>query len=339
MVGGVPFFSASSPASSAGRRVCELDQGSEDFFSPPRIPPAEKNDTERTPTIVEAKESATATLRTPLAADMEGILRKATRLYPQIQWMHCKEYSRAPSRVREMRGLFLEFEARAMELVGGGSQSFGNILVRSEALQVDGVENRKHVQADIERSLGIVDQITDDRIVFAEIAVVGDEPKDFIGEAGHGGKGFDFLIGEARRLEHGALDNFVVVADERTARFGATLHGELHALRDGHFREALNEGLPSGKVGFDRRCSFGKRRLINWSAWAVKFVELIFLIDGQRRGLFERGRQSGRFADAIKFFHQGLDSDGGKMPHHGNEIFSGAILVLHHGVAHAGLVR
>src|SRR6266852_1474222 len=128
-----------------------------------------------------------------------------------------------PSSVCEMRGLFLEFEARAMELVGCGAQSFGNILVRGEALQVDGVENRKHVQADIDRSLGIVDQITDERIVFAEIAVVGDEPKDFIGEAGHGGKGFDFLISEARRLEHGALDNFVVIADERASRFGAAL--------------------------------------------------------------------------------------------------------------------
>src|SRR6266850_4920873 len=205
MVGGVPFFSASSPASSAGRRVCELDQGSEDFFSPPRIPPAEKNDTERTPTIVEAKESATATLRTPLAADMEGILRKATRLYPQIQWMHCKEYSRAPSRVREMRGLLLEFEARAMELVGGGAQSFGNIFVRGETLQVDGVENRKHVQADIDRSLGIVDEIAHDRIVLAEIAVVGDESQDFIGEAGHRSKRLDFLIRQPRRLQYRAL--------------------------------------------------------------------------------------------------------------------------------------
>ena len=76
----------------------------------------------------------------------------------------------------EMRGLFLEFGACAVKLVRGGAQSFGNILVRGETLQVDGVENRKHVQADIERSLGIVDQITDDCIVFAEITVVGDEP-------------------------------------------------------------------------------------------------------------------------------------------------------------------
>jgi len=71
-------------------------------------------------------------------------------------------------------------------------------LFDSEALQVDGVENRKHVQADIERSLGIIESDYGRPYNFCEIAVVGDESKDFIGEAGHGGKGFDFLIGEAR---------------------------------------------------------------------------------------------------------------------------------------------
>ena len=72
-----------------------------------------------------------------------------------------------------------------MELVGGGAQSFGNIFVGGEAFQVDGVENRKHVQADIDWRLGIVDEIAHDRIVLAKIAVVGDESQDFIGEAGH----------------------------------------------------------------------------------------------------------------------------------------------------------
>src|SRR6266446_4455401 len=102
--------------------------------------------------------------------------------------MHGKEQDGAPTSMKEIDGLFLEFEARAMELVGRGAQSLGNILVCGEALQVDGVENRKHVQADIDRSLGIVDEVADDRIVLAEIAVVGDEPQDFIGEAGHRSK-------------------------------------------------------------------------------------------------------------------------------------------------------
>ena len=92
---------------------------------------------------------------------------------------------RSFARPGNARLLLLEFEARAMELVGGRAQSFGNIFVRGETLQVDGVENRKHVQADIDRSLGIVDEIAHDRVVLAEIAVVGDESQDFIGEAGH----------------------------------------------------------------------------------------------------------------------------------------------------------
>src|SRR6266403_323148 len=88
MVGGVPFFCVSSPARSAACRLCETDQGSEDFFSSPRIPPTGINDTERTPAVTKARENAIATLREPLAADMESILRKTTRLYPQNQWMH-----------------------------------------------------------------------------------------------------------------------------------------------------------------------------------------------------------------------------------------------------------
>src|SRR6266850_8555667 len=88
MAGGVPFFSASAPARSAACRLCETDQGSEDFFSSPRIPPAGKNDTEGTPAVSKSRKNTIATLRALLAADMESILRKATRLYPQNQWRH-----------------------------------------------------------------------------------------------------------------------------------------------------------------------------------------------------------------------------------------------------------
>ena len=126
--------------------------------------------------------------------------------------MHGKEQDGAPTGMEEIGGLFLEFGASAMELVGGAPQSFGNVLVRGEPLEVDGVENWKHMQADIERSLGIVDEIADDGIVFAEIAVVGDNSKDFIGEAGHRSKGLDFLIGKARRLQNRTLDHLVAIA-------------------------------------------------------------------------------------------------------------------------------
>src|ERR1700693_4058616 len=155
MAGGVPFFCVSSPARSAACRLCETDQGSEDFFSSPRIPPAGKNDTERTPAVSNARENTIAPLCEPLAADMESILRKTTRLYPQNQWMHGQKQDGAPTSRKEIDGLFLEFEARALKLVGGRAQSFRNVLVGGEALQIDGVQNRKHVQSDIERSLGI----------------------------------------------------------------------------------------------------------------------------------------------------------------------------------------
>src|SRR5258707_1364441 len=71
------------------------------------------------------------------------------------------------------------------------------------------------------------------------------------------------LIRDNNKVVHGALHNFVIVADERAARFGTALHGELHTLRDGHFREALNESLAPGKVGFRRSGGFGERRLID----------------------------------------------------------------------------
>src|SRR6267143_4119057 len=125
--------------------------------------------------------------------------------------MHGKEQGGTSTGMKENGGLFLEFEARAMELVGGGAQSLGNVLVRGEALQVDGVKNRQHVEADIERSLGIVDEIANDRIVFAEIAIVGDESKDFIGEAGHRSEGLDLPIRQPWGLQYRALDDLVVV--------------------------------------------------------------------------------------------------------------------------------
>ena len=95
--------------------------------------------------------------------------------------------------------LFFLFGAGALEFEGGGTQSLGNVFVGGEALEVHGVQDREHVESDVERRFGVVDQVADHGVVLAKIAVVGDETKDFVGEAGHGSEGFDFLIGEARR--------------------------------------------------------------------------------------------------------------------------------------------
>ena len=166
------------------------------------------------------------------------------------------------------------------------------------------------MHGDVKRRLGIVDEIADNGVVLAEIAVAGDEAKNLIGEAGHCREGFDFLVGEAGRLENRALDNFVVVANERAARLRAAFHGELHALRDSHFRQTLNQSLAPGKVRFNRSRGFRERGFVDEIVLAVKFVELIFLIRGQRGSMFESGGQCGRFGYAIEFLHQRLDAEG-----------------------------
>src|SRR5258708_36385500 len=93
--------------------------------------------------------------------------------------------------------LLFEFRARALEFHGRGAESFGNVLVGGEAVEIDGVEHGGHVDGDVERRLGIVDEVADNGGVLAEIAVTGDEAKNLIGEAGPGSEGFYFLVCEA----------------------------------------------------------------------------------------------------------------------------------------------
>jgi hypothetical protein len=45
--------------------------------------------------------------------------------------------------------LFLELGARALKFQGCGAESFGNILVSGETLEVDGVQHLKHVHGDV----------------------------------------------------------------------------------------------------------------------------------------------------------------------------------------------
>ncbi len=84
---------------------------------------------------------------------------------------------------------------------------------------------------------GLFKKIAHDGVVFSKFAVAGDQPKNFVREAGHGGESFDFLIREARRLQHGALHNLVRVANQRAPRLGSAFDRELHALRNAHLGE------------------------------------------------------------------------------------------------------
>src|SRR5579859_1761212 len=102
--------------------------------------------------------------------------------------------------------LLFVFGALALELKGSGTEGLRNVFVHGEPFEVDGVNHGQQMQRDVERELGVVDEIADDGVVFAEDAIGGDQAKNFVGKVGHGGEGFDFLVSEARGLEDGALD-------------------------------------------------------------------------------------------------------------------------------------
>ncbi|GAC1632464.1 MAG: hypothetical protein NVS9B14_05770 [Candidatus Acidiferrum sp.] len=192
------------------------------------------------------------------------------------------------------------------------------------------------MKGDVERELWIVDEIADDCIVFAEDAVVGDEAKDFIGEIGHRCEGLDFLIGKSRRLQYSALDDFVRVANEGAAGFGAAFDGELHALGDGHFGYLLKKGLTALNIGFGLGSGFGKVRFVGGTA--VHFVKKILLVrsDGGR-ALKSRG-ECERVADTPKVFEQSLNAHGREVLNDRNEEGSRAIFILNERLADAGLI-
>ena len=96
--------------------------------------------------------------------------------------------------------LSLVFLALTLEFVGCGAQGFGNVFVGAKFLEVERVEHGQHVQGDIQGRFGIVRQVAHDDVIFAEVAVLGDETQDFVGKAGHGREGLHFLVGQTRRL-------------------------------------------------------------------------------------------------------------------------------------------
>jgi len=81
--------------------------------------------------------------------------------------------------------------------------------------------------------------------------------------------------------------------NERAARLRAAFHGELHALRDGHFRQTLNQGLAPGKIGFNGSCGFRECGFVDEIVLAVKFVELILLLRRSTRKYVRERRPVG----------------------------------------------
>ena len=190
------------------------------------------------------------------------------------------------------------------------------------------LRRRWPANAVIKAKEGIVEEVADDRVILPEIAVPGNQTQNLIGEDGHRRKGLHFLVGQPRGLEDCALHDFVAVADERAPRVGAALDGVLHALGDGHFGDALDESLTPRGVGFGHGGGFRKGGFINRMPRTVKFVELILLLDGQRRAMLERRCEGGRFADAIEFFHERLDAESRQVADGENQKFGRAIFIF-----------
>ena len=223
-----------------------------------------------------------------------------------------------------------------MELESCGAERFRDVFVGCEFLEVRGVKHGEHVEGNVERRFGIVHEIADNGVVFAEIAVVRDEAKDFVGEAGHGGESFDFLLGEARRLQDGALDDFVCVTDECAARFGASLDGKLDALSYGHLGKALQQRLTPHGVGLRFGGGFGEGGFVDGRT--PELVKLIFLVGGEGGRVLKGGGEDGGIADTVELVHESLNSESRKMADDRDEKFRRAICVLHHGVADTGFV-
>jgi len=60
--------------------------------------------------------------------------------------------------------LFFEVGASALEFQRGGAERFGDIFVHGQALEVRGVEHGEHVQGDVERRFGVVEEIADESV-------------------------------------------------------------------------------------------------------------------------------------------------------------------------------
>src|SRR5439155_854589 len=134
-----------------------------------------------------------------------------------------KEYATRMPREMQYELLFL-FGSSTLKLRGRCAQRLRDILIGCKALEVLGIQHGQHVQGYVQRSFGIVDEMAHNHIVLAKRAIACNQPENFIGEAGHGGECFDFLIRQARGLQHGALDDLVGVADERAAPTRSAQH-------------------------------------------------------------------------------------------------------------------
>jgi hypothetical protein len=236
------------------------------------------------------------------------------------------------------RILFLQVGASANELSSGSAQSFGDVFVNGELFEVGGVKQRKHVQGYVQRAFGIVHQVAHNHIILAEDAIAGDEPQNLVGQVGHSSESFDFLIGEARRLQDGALHNFIGIANQGAASVGTAFHGKLHALRNGHFADLLEQGHAALRIGFGFRSGIGQMLEVAGNGGAGQFVESVFLIGGEMGRVRESRSEGMRGGNAIEFVHQELNLRGRKLRNQGHEMLAGAVAVIEHGLDHRGVL-
>ena len=103
-------------------------------------------------------------------------------------------------------------------------------------------------------------------------------------------------------MKDGALNDLVGIADQRAARIGAAFDRELHALRDRHCGDTLEQSLTTRGIGLRGRRSLRQRRLVDGMARPVKFTKMVLLFRSERSGLLQSSGQCGRSTDAVEIF-------------------------------------
>jgi len=137
------------------------------------------------------------------------------------------------------------------------------------------------MQRDVDGRFRIFGKVLHDDVTLHERAILGDIPQDFLRDVGHCGKIFNFKIGEFRGLEHGALHDFVRIANQKHALFAAAFDCELDTLHHVHLRKPLQQCYAFFNVG-DRF----SRNLFHF----LRFQHGIRLNFGEQFFLFGRGR-------------------------------------------------
>ena len=178
------------------------------------------------------------------------------------------------------------------------------------------------MERDVERRLGIADEIFGGDVILHEFARHRDLAKEFLRQVGHAGVGLDFGIGESRRLQHAALDELVGVANEEGALRASSLESQGEALNDRHFGHLLHQGLALSGVGFDFGCDVFD---INCGHGGLLQIGEEFALLGIAGGDLGDGDDElwiGR--EALEIVEQGLNAVGGEVRCHTSDHRSGA---------------